>query len=66
MGGTKWIKIWLIKNITKDTVYFSLSFELQRNIRHSPKFFGVGVCVCVCVCVCSLTKEWDGVKGRMW
>lgn len=47
MGGTKWIKIWLIKNITRDTVYFSLSFELQRDIRHSPKFFGVGVCVCV-------------------
>lgn len=51
MGGTKWIKIWLIENIIKDMVYFSLSFELQRDIRHASSFFGVRVCVSACVCV---------------
>lgn len=49
MSGTTWIKICFIKKIIKDKVYFSLRFQLQRDICCASKFFGVGGCVCVCI-----------------
>lgn len=45
MGQTKWIKMWLIKKIIEDMAYFSLSFELRRDISRAFKFFGVRGCV---------------------
>lgn len=37
--------MWLIKKIIEDMAYFSLSFELRRDISRAFKFFGVRGCV---------------------